>query len=64
VIVAPEQSKIKVFNKGIAKAQKTSSPFGGQMLPKSIVGDKLAEKKAQKKAKKNITSETINRIMP
>jgi hypothetical protein len=39
-------------------------PFGGQILPISIVGAKLAEKKAQKKAKKNITSDTINNIIP
>jgi hypothetical protein len=32
------------------------------MLPISIVGARLAAKKAQKKANKNITSETIKRI--
>jgi hypothetical protein len=32
------------------------------MLPISIVGARLAAKKAQKKAKNNITSETIKRI--
>jgi hypothetical protein len=37
---------------------------GGQAEPISIAGDKLEWKKAQKKAKKNITSETINRIIP
>jgi hypothetical protein len=41
-----------------------SIPFGGQILPISIVGAKAAEKKAQKNAKKNIISETINRIIP
>jgi hypothetical protein len=34
------------------------------MLPISIVGVILAAKKAQKKAKKNITSETMKRIIP
>jgi len=34
------------------------------MLPISIVGAKLAAKKAQKNAKKNIISETINKITP
>jgi hypothetical protein len=34
------------------------------MLPISIVGARLAAKKAQKNAKKNITSETINKIIP
>jgi|TARA_B110000503_G_scaffold98921_1_gene148124 hypothetical protein len=64
VIVDPERSKRRVFNKGISKALNTSIPLGGQMLPISIVGAKLAAKKAQKKAKKNITSETINKIIP
>jgi hypothetical protein len=39
-------------------------PLGGHILPISIVGARLAAKKAQKKAKKNITSETINKITP
>jgi hypothetical protein len=64
VTVAPEHNKIKVFSKGIALASKASIPLGGQMFPISIVGARLAAKKAQKKAKKNITSETINRIVP
>jgi len=34
------------------------------MLPISTVGAILAAKNAQKKAKKNITSETINNIIP
>jgi hypothetical protein len=34
------------------------------MDPISIVGARAAAKKAQKKAKKNITSETINKITP
>jgi hypothetical protein len=38
--------------------------LGGQILPNSTVGAILAAKKAQKKAKKNITSETIKRIIP
>jgi hypothetical protein len=53
-----------VFNNGIAFASKASMPFGGQMLPISIVGAKLAAKKAQKKAKKNMTSETMKSITP
>jgi hypothetical protein len=32
--------------------------------PISILGDKLEAKKAQKKEKKNITSDTINKIIP
>jgi hypothetical protein len=53
-----------VFNRGIANAQKTSKPFGGQILPSPIVGERLAAKNAQKKAKKNIISETMKRIIP
>ena len=34
------------------------------MQPNSGVGASLAWKKAQKKAKKNITSEAINKIIP
>jgi hypothetical protein len=53
-----------VFNNGMALGSKASIPLGGQMLPISIVGARLAAKKAQKKAKKNMTSETMKRIMP
>jgi hypothetical protein len=42
----------------------TSIPFGGQIEPISTTGIKAAAKKAQKKAKKNITSETMNKITP
>ena len=38
--------------------------WGGQIEPISIEGAKLEWKKAQKKAKKNIISETINKIIP
>jgi hypothetical protein len=64
VIVAPEQSNNNVFRSGTAVALKTSKPFGGQIFPSSIAGAKLTAKKAQKKAKKNITSEIINKIIP
>jgi hypothetical protein len=53
-----------VFNSGTSHAFNVSIPFGGQIAPISIVGFKLAVKKAQKKAKKNITSEAINRSIP
>jgi hypothetical protein len=39
-------------------------PVGGQVHPSSGVGANLAWKNAQKKAKKNRTSEAINKIMP
>jgi hypothetical protein len=53
-----------VLTKGTSNGLKVSIPFGGQILPISIVGAILAAKNAQKKAKKNITSETINKIIP
>jgi hypothetical protein len=43
---------------------KETIPFGGHIFPISIVGVRLEAKKAQKKAKKNITSETMNNIIP
>jgi hypothetical protein len=64
VIVAPEQRRIKVLTKGTSKGLNASIPFGGHILPISTVGEILAAKKAQKKAKKNIISETINKIVP
>jgi len=62
--VVPEHSKISVFNRGISTGLKTSIPLGGQIDPISSVGARAAAKKAQKNAKKNITSETINKIIP
>ena len=62
--MAPEQSNIKVFNSGTSKGLNTSIPLGGHTDPISIVGAKLAAKNAQKKAKKNITSEAINKSIP
>jgi hypothetical protein len=53
-----------VFNNGTSIGSNTLIPFGGQIEPISITGARAAAKKAQKKAKKNITSETMNRIIP
>ena len=39
-------------------------PCGGQIAPMATLGAKLQWKKAQKKPKKNITSETMNNIIP
>jgi hypothetical protein len=60
--VAPDVNKIAVFNSGIERASNALMPFGGHTVPISKVGASDAAKKAQKKAKKNITSETINKI--
>jgi len=64
VTLIPEESKIKVFNKGTWVALKGMIPEGGQKEPISRVGESLLWKKAQKKEKKNNTSEVINKIMP
>lgn len=64
MIVAPEQSNIRVFSRGTSNGLNTSIPLGGHIDPISMVGAKLAAKNAQKKAKKNITSEAINKSIP
>ena len=48
----------------LSQALSTSIPCGGQIDPISGTGASAAQKKAQKKARKNITSETIKRIIP
>lgn len=53
-----------VFNKGIWKGLKIKIPMGGQILPSSIVGDRLLWKNAQKNLTKKKISETINKIIP
>lgn len=53
-----------VFNKGSAQGLIGWIPSGGQTAPIQIDGDTLEWKKAQKKLKKNIISETINKIKP
>jgi hypothetical protein len=62
--VAPDKSNINVLSKGTPHGLKAWIALGGQTEPISIAGDKLEWKKAQKKARKNITSETINKIIP
>jgi len=64
VTVAPELKRKNVFVKGIPEVWIVWIATGGQTPPKLKTGDKLEWKKAQKNAKKNIISETINRIMP
>jgi hypothetical protein len=53
-----------VLAKGKCSGFKVSIPFGGHVAPIPTDGAMLLWKKAQKNAKKNITSEVINRIMP
>lgn len=64
VTVAPELSKIAVFNRGTEKGLRGSTPNGGHITPISTEGDKLLWKKAQKKETKNNISDTINNKKP
>lgn len=53
-----------MLRRGTAKGFRGVIPVGGHLHPSSGVGASLLWKKAQKKAKKNNTSEAINRIIP
>ena len=64
VTVAPEVNKIIVFNNGTSQGLNACIASGGHIEPISTDGAKLEWKNAQKKAKKNITSDTINKIIP
>lgn len=64
VTVTPDASNTAVFNKGTLNGFSGVIPAGGQQHPSSGVGDNLLWKNAQKKAKKNNTSDVINRIIP
>ena len=64
VTLIPEESKIKVFNRGTCVALNGVIPVGGHIKPISNVGESLLWKKAQKKEKKNNTSDVINKIIP
>ena len=63
-MVNPEITKIIVFANGTPAGSIVGKPIGGHWPPIQIDGDKLAEKKAQKNAKKNITSEAMNNNIP
>lgn len=64
VTVTPEAKRTAVFRSGTLNGFKGLIPAGGQQHPSSGVGASLLWKNAQKKAKKNSTSEVINRIIP
>lgn len=64
VTVTPEASNTAVFNNGIENGLIGVTPEGGQVQPSSGVGANDLWKKAQKKAKKNRTSDVINKIIP
>ena len=64
VTVTPEASRTAVFKRGTANGFRTLIPVGGHVHPSSGVGAKELWKKAQKNAKKNKTSDAINKIIP
>lgn len=64
VTVTPDDNKIIVFNKGNAQGLIVWIPNGGHTAPIQIDGETLEWKNAQKNPKKNIISETINKINP
>lgn len=64
VTVTPDAKSTAVFNNGTLKGFKGFTPEGGQQHPNSGVGASLLWKNAQKNAKKNNTSDVINKIIP
>jgi len=64
VTVTPDARSTAVFSNGTLNGLRGVIPTGGQQHPNSGVGDNLLWKNAQKNAKKNNTSDVINRIMP
>lgn len=62
--VTPEARRTAVLRSGTLNGFSGVIPVGGQAQPSSGVGDKLLWKNAQKKAKKNRTSEVMNKIIP
>jgi len=64
VTVTPDASNTAVFRSGTLNGLRGYTPDGGQQHPSSGVGDKLLWKNAQKNAKKNNTSDVINKIIP
>jgi hypothetical protein len=64
VTVTPDARSTAVFSRGTLNGLRGLIPVGGQQQPSSGVGARLLWKNAQKNAKKNNTSEVINRIIP
>jgi hypothetical protein len=61
-MVAPDNNKIKVFNKGTSQGENNNFSIfiGGHSKPNSATGEIEEWKYDQKNATKNITSEKIN----
>ena len=64
VTVTPDANRTAVFRSGTLNGFNGVMPAGGQQHPNSGVGDRLLWKNAQKNAKKNKTSDVINKIIP
>jgi hypothetical protein len=64
VTVTPDARSTAVFRSGTLNGLRGLIPVGGQQHPSSGVGANLLWKNAQKKAKKNSTSDVINKIIP
>jgi len=64
VTVTPEARSTAVFNNGTLNGFNGVIPVGGHAHPNSGVGERLLWKNAQKNAKKNKTSEVMNKIIP
>jgi hypothetical protein len=64
VTVTPDASSVAVLSRGTLNGFNGLIPVGGQAHPNSGVGARLLWKNAQKNAKKNSTSDVINRIIP
>ena len=62
----PEHSRIRVLSSGKPNGSSTSCPWAASCPPTASTadGNSEASKKAQNQARKNITSEAMNRIMP
>jgi hypothetical protein len=64
VTVTPEARRTAVFRSGTLNGLSGLIPVGGQQQPSSGVGASLLWKNAQKNAKKNRTSDVMNKIIP
>src|SRR3954447_19498646 len=66
VTVVPEHNRIIVLSSGKPHGFNTSMPLGGHTPPTdgTADGNKDESKNAQNQARKNITSEAMNRIIP
>ena len=64
VMVAPDERRMVVFNKGTSNGLIAWIPVGGHADPTSTFGLREAWKNAQKNARKKNTSEEINNTIP